>query len=184
MTKSSLGTIRQLPNGRPQLRYTDLLGKQRSGGTYATRKAANEAATLLHADLLRKEWSAPEMGSTKFKDHAEKVMETRRADVSPSTFRNYQSLLKQQLMPTFGHTRLQDIGVGHVDAWWARQAARPVNRRNSYFVLSMLMKHAVRCRHIKSTRCLVDKAGRDVARPRPTFALEQVERYGDLDAIP
>jgi len=49
--KRGTGTIRQLPSGKYQLRYTDPLGRQVSGGTYVTMRDAERALTRVENSI-------------------------------------------------------------------------------------------------------------------------------------
>jgi hypothetical protein len=106
-----------------------------------------------------------------FAEHAEKVSELRRSELAPGTQRNNASILKRHLLPTFGNKALSAITVEDVDRWWDEHADKLVQRRNSYFLLTSLMKYPVRCGHIKSSPCMVEKAGKDEAEPRPDFTI-------------
>lgn len=169
--KSSFGTVRTLASGKFQARYM-FDSRQRSAGTFDTARAAWKALSAVETDLDRGEFVDDSAGKVKFAEHARKVLEHRRGDLKDSTVRGYEVLLRTSLLPTFGSMALADITVETVDQWWSRHKDKPVNRRNAYFTLSMVLRYAVRWGHIKATPCVVENAGRDVAKPRPTFTVQ------------
>lgn len=170
MSKAEFGTTDKLASGRWRARYRDEDGRQVSTGTtYASEKEARKALNTIQIDLERGQFFDERKGNILFKDHAADVA-AMRTDLSPGTIRNNASLLNKQLLPYFGSKRLRDITIRQVDQWWATVPTGAVNRRNGYFLLSNLMKRAVRYGYIQASPCQVEDAGKDVAERRPTFS--------------
>ncbi|RPE76478.1 MULTISPECIES: site-specific integrase [unclassified Frondihabitans] len=170
MTTKNNG-IRQLASGRWQARYRDPEGTLRALGTYATRKLAEQALTVVRADVLRGDWHDSTRGEIKFSEYATRVLEAKRPDLAVGTWRNYQVLMRKHLLPAFGARKLNEISVLDVDAWWGRQRDHLQNRRNGYGVLKVIFKAALREGLISASPCMVVDAGKDVAKPRPDWNL-------------
>jgi len=166
--KVAFGTVRTLASGRFQARYlTD--GKQVSAGTFRTAREAWKALAAIQTDLDRGEHVAADAGRVTFAQHAEAVLEHRKGDLRDSTLRNYRQFLRVQLNPTFGRMALADISVQDVDRWWSRWSDKPGARKNAYMVGSMVFRYAMRWQLVKSSPFMVEKAGADPSKKRPTF---------------
>ena len=180
--KSTFGTVRTLTSGKFQARYL-VNGKQVSAGTYVTKKAAWAALARVQVEQEDGSWVDPAVGKVKFRDHAEAVLE-HRTDLRDTTKRHYRYILGSTVYPTFGNKALKDITIEDVDKWWSKQADRPANRKNAYFVMSGLFRFAVRWGHIEKSPCQVDRAGADASKPRPEFTVDDfkaVLAHSDLD---
>jgi integrase len=160
-----------------RLRWTMPDGTRRSLVMQGTKRAATARLAEIHADLSRGVFRDERAGKVTLEAFARDYLEARAADLAPGTLRNYRTLLRTMILPTFGRVAVGEISVKSVALWWARNAERPVNRRNAYFLLSSMMGHAVDWEVIQASPCRVKKAGRDVAKPRPTWSVE------DFDAV-
>ncbi|CAN5317390.1 hypothetical protein BH09ACT5_BH09ACT5_01300 [soil metagenome] len=120
-------------------------------------------------------------GMTSFAVVAREVFTTMGAEWSDGYLRNNESHLRNALLP-FMVMPIQKVTTEVVDKWWAANAARPVNRRNAYFVLTVIMKNAVRWKYIRSSPCLIKKPGKDYSKPRPRFTYLQLA--GVIDRMP
>lgn len=170
--RRSAGSVRQNKSGTWSIRFIDPEGARRSQGPYDTEKLAREALEAVLTDIRRGEWFDATKGETRFSEFVPLYLEKREGDgLSPGTLRNYASLWKTQLLPTFGTKKLNQVTVRMVDLWWSKNSKHPVNRRNAYFLLSNIMKTAVRWGYIQTTPCMVENAGRDVAVMRPTWSM-------------
>lgn len=169
--KVAFGTVRTLASGRSQARYL-ANGKQVSAGTYRTAREAWKALAAVQTDLDRGEHVVAAAGRVTFAQHAEAVLEHRRGDLRDSTLRNYRQFLRVQLDPTFGRMALADITVQDVDRWWSRWSDKPGVRKNAYFVGSMVFRYAIRWQLVKTSPFMVEKAGADPSKKRPTFSVD------------
>lgn len=173
--KSTFGTVTCLRSGRYSGRYLDPQGHRRSlGRTYGTEREAWAALAAVQTDMTRGRWIDPDDGEILFEDFAELVRDVRANELAPRT-KVENAYLLRRLLPTFGGVPLNKVSVRLVDTWWGKHADHPVQRRNAYFLLSNIMKHAVWWGYIAHTPCLVDKAGKDVAAPRPIFSTADFE---------
>src|SRR5665213_1084620 len=84
--RSTFGSIRKLPSGRYQARYTAPDGKMRKAPvTYDTRLDAGTWLTTIRADIIRGTWAPPaaESDAYTFGAYAESWLEQR--DLKPRT---------------------------------------------------------------------------------------------------
>lgn len=169
--KNAFGTVRTLASGKFQARYL-ADGKQVSAGTFKTAREAWKALAAIQTDLDRGEHVVAAADRVTFAEHADAVLEHRKGDLRDSTLRNYRQFLRVQLNPTFGRMALVDITVQDVDRWWSRWADKPGARKNSYMVGSMVFRYAIRWQLVKTSPFMVEKAGADPSKKRPTFSVE------------
>ncbi|WP_165350477.1 tyrosine-type recombinase/integrase [Xylanimonas protaetiae] len=82
------GSVRRLPSGRWQARYTDADDQRHTLGTYATRAEADGAVAVVLADMHRGTYRAPDLGSETLGDYAARWL-ARRSDLAPRTVQLY-----------------------------------------------------------------------------------------------
>ncbi len=136
-------------------------------------REAGRAAARAKSDIERGTWRDASGGEKRFGVFAERILEIRSAELAVRTVQGYRSLLRKHLMPTFGHMKLNAITVLVVDAWYASAARSmpPVTLKNTYFLLSGLMRQAVRYRLVRENSCQREKAGKDMSRRRPELPI-------------
>jgi len=182
--RAEFGSTRRTSSGKVQARYVDASGQRHTLGTFPNEKAARAALAAVQTDIARGDWTDESKGQLLFSELAEQVLAVRAQELAPRTIENYESLLKRWLLPTFGTKRVNTITVLMVDSWWATMGSKTgaVNRRNAYFVLSGIMRYAVRYSFLKSSPCIVENAGKEVSKPRPYLSPSNFERI--LSATP
>ncbi|WIB64384.1 site-specific integrase [Curtobacterium sp. MCBD17_040] len=126
----------------------------------------------METDLGRGTWHDERRGEVLFREYAEQIHAEREATLSPGTWRNQRSLLNRHLLPAFGHRHIGDVTRADVRRWWASKAAQPVNRRNAYYLLRVIFNTAVEDELIQVTPVQIKDAGKDVAKRRPTFTVD------------
>jgi len=63
-TRASFGSVRRLPSGRYQARYSDArMVRHTAPQTFATKKHADDWLATTRADMVRGTWRSPELGS-------------------------------------------------------------------------------------------------------------------------
>lgn len=182
MGRSNFGSIRTLPSGRYQIRYTGPDGSRHQGEmTFDRLRDARDALAEVATDIRRKAWTDDRAGAEPFGVFAGRVLSARSAELAPRTLEGYRTLLHNHLLPTFGRLHVRDITVQLVDDWWSAMGTRTgkVNRRNAYFVLSSVMRRAVRYGLVRSSPCMVEGAGKNVAADRPYLSVEDFENIVD-----
>src|SRR4051812_24117164 len=117
-TRASFGTVRRLPSGRFQARYTDRqMNRHTAPQTFATKTQAEDWLATVRADVVRGTWRAPSLGAVTLAEYAADHLATR-VDLAPRTQQLYASVLAYwiaaplQLLPTQGHTRGPLINLG------------------------------------------------------------------------
>ena len=138
--KSGFGSLRRLPSGRWQARYTGPDGAEHRGPTtfsettkpskkYPQGRSQFAISWLDHERSLidQGEWTPPaerraevkrqaaEARRNTFKAYAAEYLNTR--DLRPSTRREYKRILDVTLLPTFGSMPLKSIRLADVKAW-------------------------------------------------------------------
>ncbi|WP_395690353.1 tyrosine-type recombinase/integrase [Nocardioides sp.] len=134
-TRASFGSVRRLPSGRYQARYTDRqLNRHTAPQTFATKTQAEDWLATVRADVVRGTWRAPELGAVTLADYARDHLSTR-ADLAPRTRRLYADVLAGWIatplaLPTspgrtrgrvidLGAAELRSISVASVREWHA-----------------------------------------------------------------
>lgn len=179
-SREAFGNIKPLPSGKFFVRYTHE-GERHTLGTFDTEKKAIAALNLIWSDIQRGLWMDARKGEMTFGEVVNDVLDQSRSKLTPGTIRTHESLLRTILKP-FMHMRLDQITEREVDLWWAKNADHPVNRRNGYYLLKKTMDKAVKYKYIRSTPCLVDEPGKDVAEARPDWSYDDFLRV--LEALP
>lgn len=125
-----LGSVRKLPSGRWQARYTDTQGVRHSAPrTFDTARAAEDWIATSRADLIRGQWHSPSLGAIGLAEYAADHLAAR-VDLSMRTRVLYQTLLDQWILPelrhpagrrtvALGRMHLRDITTGLVRDWHA-----------------------------------------------------------------
>ncbi|GHF22479.1 putative prophage phiRv2 integrase [Pseudolysinimonas yzui] len=167
--------MRRLPSGKWQARYFDASGRRHTAGTFGSEHDARRELARVEVGIDRGDWIDPEAGNVNFEKFVADYLETRSANLQPTTMSGYRSSLKH-LLPTFGQVRIKNITPLLVEKWWAqmtKSAAGPQVRRAAYVLLSGSMRAAVRWGMILNSPCKIEGAFKDGSRPRPHLSAEQ-----------
>src|ERR1051326_3712812 len=108
-------------------------------------------------------WTDPAQGRITFGEYAEAWLESR-ADLKPKTRHQYQSLMRQHIMPTWRAIPLAKITFEDLTQWVARLSLSGLGSsavRQSVFVMSAALDHAVRSGRLRSN------PARGLGLPRP-----------------
>ena len=102
--------------------------------------------------MAQGDWTDPALGRITFGEYALAWLESR-ADLKPKTRHQYHSLLGLHVLPTWQTVPLARITVEGLSQWVARLTlggAGPSDVRQSVFVISAALDHAVRAGRIRS----------------------------------
>ena len=113
--------------------------------------------------MAQGDWTDPVLGRITFGEYAEAWLESR-ADLKPKTRHQYQSLMRQHITPTWHTVPLAKITFGGLTHWISRLShggLGPSAIRQSVFVMSAALDHAVRSGRIRSN------PARGLGPPRP-----------------
>jgi integrase len=147
--KASFGTLRTLPSGRIQARYTGPDGRRHTAPTtFDTKGDAETWLSTKRTDIVRDAWVPETKGKAiTFGVYAAAWLEGRRVKGKPLAARtraHYQSLLDGHILPTFGDVQLRHITTEQVDQWYAVTAVgRPTLQAHSYALLRSILATAV-----------------------------------------
>jgi integrase len=96
--------------------YRDLRGRQRSAGTYPSRRLAEKAWQRAEVRMELGRTGDPGLGKQTFRQYAEETWLPNH-EVEVTTRQNYTYVLYKHLMPAFGTMRMIDIMPMHVREW-------------------------------------------------------------------
>lgn len=161
-TKARFGSVRTLPSGRYQARYTGPDGvMHRAPFTFDTKGDAETWLATVRADIVRDSWDPNATHRTKaltFGTYADKWLIGR--SLEARTRAHYRSLLDKQILPTFKAVPLKHITPDLVREWYATTALdRPTLRSHAYGLLRTILGQAERESLILRNPCHVRGAG-------------------------
>jgi integrase len=191
--RESFGSVRQLPSGRWQARYTDprngrriILEASPATPTFATEREANRALSVIEAEIVGGLWRDPALAKQPFEHWAERYLATT-LNLRAKTRLNYRSTINRHLLPEFKGRAVAQIDTPAVEEFLARLHARgaalgTVQRVRA--VLRNVLQTAVKGGAIRSNPC----AGIKVARAKPQEPVfltpDQVHRLAEEVARP
>jgi len=181
------GSTRVLPSGRVQVRYTGPDGCSYTGRTAEGRpltfdgmERADAYLSRVHADIQAGRWVSPDAP----RPAAPKLLGEYAAtwlpgrDLGDLTREQYEGLLRDFILPTFGAVALAAITPTAVREWHTGLTSQtgPTRRAHAYSLLRTIMNTAVEDEEIQANPCRVRGAGqskraRDV-RPASLAELE------------
>jgi integrase len=180
--KRSFATIRRLPSGRYQVRYTAPDGvRYTAPSTFAARIDAEAYIVSKRRDIDRKVWDASDddkRAHVTFGAYAAGWLAGRQVAGKPikaRTREHYQNILDDHLLETFGNRQLAAITPKDVREWYAATLTdRPTMRSHAYSLLRTIMGGAVNDELIDANPCRIVGAGRAkrVHRIRPASVVE------------
>ncbi len=159
-TKASFGSLRTLPSGRIQARYTGPDGlPHRAPFTFDTKLDAETWLATIRTDLVRGQWQP--QGTTRpmtFADYSAAWLADR--PLKPRTQAHYRALLQQRLLPAFGPATLTGITPDAVRRWHSQMGTtRPTLRAHAYGLLRSILGSAVQDQLLTVNPCHIRGAG-------------------------
>ena len=166
--KRYFGSVRRLPSGRWQARYTGpdrRVHTARTGDgrslTFDTKGDAEAWLALRHSEILRGAWLPPSEATTSvtLRRYAEGWVAAR--DLAATTKDHYRQLLRDHVYPTFGDVPVREITPAAVRDWYARlgRSTGPTARAHTYGLLRTIMNTAVADKVIAANPCRVRGGG-------------------------
>lgn len=141
---SRFGTVRRLPSGRFQVRYSGDGRRQKAPRTFADRSQAQKWLRLKHAEIDSGAvlLAVPDRETVTFAEYAPSQIDGR--NIKPRTRVLYQRQLALYLLPVFGRMRLVDITPTMVREWWREFNPQiPTARAHSYSLLKSVLAAAM-----------------------------------------
>lgn len=167
--KRAFGSIRKLPSGRYQVRYTGPDGGYITAPkTFAVKIDAEAFLTDRRREIDRGIWdganTAKRPERITFSAYASGWLAGRQVAGRPiktRTREHYQAILDDYLLETFGNRQLAAITPKDVRAWYADTLTnRPTMRSHAYSLLRTIMGSAVSDELVEANPCRIVGAGR------------------------
>ncbi|MBU9764740.1 site-specific integrase [Mycobacterium sp. TNTM28] len=166
--KRSFATIRKLPSGRFQVRYTGPDGiRHTAPSTFAARIDAEAYIVAKRRDIDREVWDAGDddrPDPVTFGTYAAGWLAGRQVAGRPikaRTREHYATILDDHLLPTFGNRQVAAIKPKDVRDWYAATLIdKPTMRSHAYSLLRTIMGSAVTDELIDANPCRITGAGR------------------------
>lgn len=158
------GSVRKLPSGRFQARYTGPDGRLHTAPmTFLTKTDAHGFLSTKHGEVIAGTWKPVQQKVTvpTFAEYAPAWMEARKVrgkPLAPLTRARYASLLRDHLVPAFGPMRLHEVTAHDVADWHNSTTAPDSTRAMAYRVLAAIFKSAVREGHATVSPCQIEGA--------------------------
>lgn len=187
MSRRTWGTVRRLPSGRYQARFTDPSGSQVSApSTFATKADGYRWLAKVQTELDSGRWIDPKAGKESLKVYAEHWIETRLVrgrPLAPRTAELYRAQLKNHILPALGLTPLRQLEASAVRAWYGKLSGPSgpgqVTAAKCYRLLRAICTTAVDDNLIARSPCSIRGAGQERSGERPMFTLAQVQALVD-----
>ncbi|MGH2718638.1 MAG: tyrosine-type recombinase/integrase [Actinomycetota bacterium] len=168
--------IQRRGKSRWRARYIGPDGRERSR-TFERRVDAERFLAGVDTDIARGGWVDPKLGKVTFGAWAQQWQSTV-VHLKPKTRHGYDSLLRSALLPEFGATPLAAISTLRVRGWVAEMTRRGVSSsrvRQSYGLLSMVLKSAVESEYLVKSPCIGIRIARVPKREAVVLTEEQLE---------
>lgn len=158
--RRKFGNIRRLPSGRFQARYKGPDGRLYTApDTFTDKTDANSWLVLREAEILRRDWTSPDVGKIAFAAYAAEWIDDR--VLKETTEGLYRGLLRNHLLPTFGKVSLVDIKEADVRRWRKKRlgVVGQSTVAKVYQLLKSIMNTAVDDELIRRNPCRIKGAG-------------------------
>ncbi len=171
--RREFGGIRRRANGKWQATYA-VNGKNYSAGVFSSKGRASAELAAIETRLRERTWVEPSAGRMGFGDYAEGWLRNR-TDLRPRSRDQYSSLLRNHVIPHFGHLRLAQVSAHDVRSWHAALLERvPGTAPPAYRLLRAIFNTAVQDELISRSPCKLRGAGSDRAGERPLPSVAEV----------
>ena len=157
--------------------YRDASGRQRSAGTFTSRREAEKAGRQAENKLEQGTWVDPVSGKTTFAVYVEKVWWPSR-QLEASTKAGYRSYLDKHFIPFFGRLPMADILPSTVQTWVTQACSSGLSARSVvkyHVMLHGVFKRAVRDRVIAFNPCADTELPKVVKKKRRIVTPDEFE---------
>jgi integrase len=174
--KRRFGSVRTLPSGAYQARYTGPDGLTRNGpAPFDTKRAAEQWLVETEAEILKGTWIDPDAGKEKLDDYITRWIKER--DLKPRTREEYERHVRLHIREQLGNLALNQITAQHIRTWRKGRLEAGIGKptvAKTYRILHAVYVTAVDDDLIRRNPCRIKGAGQDKADERPTATLDQV----------
>jgi integrase len=174
--KRRFGSLRVLPSGKWQARYTGPDGLPRKApDQFRTKRGAEQFLTETEASMLRGDWFDPAAGRIPLREYVSTWIAER--ELKARTREEYERHIRLHVEPFIGPVDLADITPAVIRTWRAERlqvGIGPSTVAKTYRILHAIFATAVDDEVIRRNPCRIKKAGQDKAAERPMAQLAQV----------
>lgn len=182
MARRTFGTVRKLPSGRWQARYsTDADDRITAPHTFPTKGDAQRWLATVEADMARGTWHDPTLGRTTIAEWADRWLATKLPTVRRATADQYEYILRMHIVPHLGDREIGTFTPADVQAWLGtmhrHSGLAPNTVAKVYRLLKNMLGGAVEVGMIARNPCTIRGAGTErppeieVATPEQVAAL-------------
>jgi integrase len=175
------GTIRKLPSGRFQARYSHLGRQVSAKTTFPTKTGARQWLSSAETDLQRGEHFDESFGSIRFEDYAFRWLDER--PLRHNTRQLYDSQLRKWIIGPFGSVRLNDIMTPDVRSWRADLLKTHLSENTVaklYRLFRTIMETAVEDGLIRTNPVKMTGAAKENVHKRPEVTFPEVVRLAEV----
>jgi integrase len=175
--RSAWGSVRRLPSGRYQARYSRDGTWRAAPTTFTTKRGADAFLAATRADVERGTWLDPEAGKIKLADYAKRWL-AERPELRPRSREQYEILLRLHILPELGDLDLSKLSTSRVRSWHAgllsaENLGTPTVAK-CYRVLHAILATALEDELIVKNPCVLHGAATDRPAERPVASIQQV----------
>jgi len=178
------GTIRRLPSGRFQARYSGPDGvRHAADDTFATKTEAQDWLTLKEAEILEGDWIDPEAAEVLVPHYAATWIDER-PGLRPKTVLIYWGLLRKHIAPYFEHVTVGEVTLARIRRWRKKlldSGVSEVTAAKAYRLMRAVFNTALDDGLIRRNPCRIKGADRENSPERPVLTVTQV--YALADAV-
>jgi integrase len=187
LARRSWGTVRKLPSGRFQARYSSPNGGQIAAPqTFLTKADATRWLSRTETEVSAGKWIDPRSASATLDSYAAAWLKQRTVKgkpLAPRTLQTYQHSLDAHILPKLGKHKLSAITPAVVRAWHSETLpAGPTAARQAYALLRAIFNTAVADDIVARNPCRIVGAGQPNTTERPLLDVETVMAL--VDAMP
>lgn len=180
--KAAFGSVRRLPSGSFQARYTAPGGIVRTAPTtFQTKGDAQAWLATIRADLVRGSW-LPAESQMSLGPYAAAWLTHR--SLKPRTRDHYQRILDRSILPALGRVPMRHLSPALVREWYAGlNPSAPTGRAHAYGLLKAICATAVADDLLPANPCRIRGAGQ-VQRSTRTEPATVAELTAVVDSLP
>jgi integrase len=164
--------------------YRDPEGRQRSAGTFSSKRAAERAGNREEQRVLAGSWRDHSLGEVRFRDYVEDEWLPSK-HIEPTTRAAYVSNLTKHFYPFLGRKQLHQITPGLVQDWVTKAVSDGLSARSVrkyHTMLHSIFARAVRDGLIVANPCAHTELPKVITSKTPTLTPEEFDLL--LAAIP
>lgn len=116
--RRNFGTVRKLPSGRWQARYSTAANDRIAApDTFPTKADAQRWLSSIETDIARGSWHDPTLGQTTVSEWADRWLATKLPTVRRATADQYEYILRMYIVPHIGDREISELTPADVQAW-------------------------------------------------------------------